>query len=51
MPTISITLANDEFTNIRIINMKNNQKSLFNYFSNISNISPILEKQLNSESK
>ena len=39
-------LANDEFINIRIIKMKNNQNILyFNYFSNISNISLILERQ------
>ena len=47
MPTTNITRLMMNLYQYKIINMKNNQKySFFNYFSNISNLLLILEKQL-----
>ncbi len=47
MLTTNITRLMMNLYQYKIINMKNNQKySFFNYFSNISNLLLILEKQL-----
>ena len=47
MPTTNITRLMMNLYQYKIINVKNNQIiSYFNYFSNISNLLLILEKQL-----